>query len=144
MRTLPFGLIVAGLIGCGKSGPATTDTRSSSIPTLDARVEFLQRYVAFRRGYEELEFHIEYHNNSGGLPGPSDWDVRVVARVPAGELNSWVPTGIAPANTADTTWLERVPGAINSTEITEWYVEPNRVTGIDRKRAIVAHRIWTN
>ncbi|MBP3959131.1 hypothetical protein J8F10_28130 [Gemmata sp. G18] len=68
----------------------------------------------------------------------------MLARVPPREFDGWVPAGIAPVNAADTTWLESVPVTIDSAGITEWYLEPDRVIGIDRKRVVVAYRSWAH
>jgi hypothetical protein len=105
-------LTTLGLVGCGgPSGPASTDTSSDFLPSLERRVEFLERYVTFRRGYRDLGFLIAYQNNGGGMaPGPSEWDVRLVAAVPPAELAAWAPPGLAASPSADTQWLAGVPG----------------------------------
>ena len=92
-------LLMSALVGCGgPTGPASTNTTSDALPSLAQRVEFLERYVTFRRQYQELGFHIVYHNNGGGgVPGPSDWDIRVVAVVPPEQLPQWLPPDGAPA-----------------------------------------------
>lgn len=146
MRAWPMILLTAVLVGCtGPTGPASTDTSSDSLPSLGERVEFLQRYVTFRRGYVDLGFQIVCHNNNGGMvPGPSDWDIRLVATVPPAELDDWVPAGEASLPTADTQWLAGVPGAESAAGIVEWYTSPGRVVGIDRQRSVVAYRLWAN
>jgi hypothetical protein len=145
MRVGAALFLMIAVAGCGgPSGPASTDTSSASLPTLAERVDFLQRYVTFRRDYRELDFRVVYHNNGGGLvPGPSDWDIRVVAVVPPAELASWVPAGATAMATADVTWLADVPGAERAAGITEWYVEPGSVVGVDRAASAVAYRRWT-
>lgn len=144
MRAGSAWLLTAVLAGCGGStGPASTDTSSDAVPSLEARIEFLQRYVTFRRGYTDLGFRVVYHNNGGLVPGPSDWDIRVVAAVPPAELADWVPAGAAATPSADTRWLVGVPGAERATGITEWYVGPGSVVGIDREGSVVAYRRWT-
>jgi hypothetical protein len=139
-------VMVSCELGCQSqtTGPATTDTSSSSLTTLSEKIEFLERYVTFRRSYQSLEFHINYHNNGGGLvPGPSDWDIRLIAQVPAAELPQWIPPGIASSNSSDQQWLSIVPTANQANSITEWYIGPGTVVGIDRWRAIVVYRRWT-
>lgn len=138
-------LLTAALVGCtGPSGPASTDTSSDSLPSSEQRVEFLQRYVAFRRRYTDLGFHVVYHNNGSGMaPGPSDWDIRLVALVPPEEIAEWAPTGVAAMPSTDTQWLVGVPGAARAAGIREWYRGPGLVVGIDRERSVVAYRRWT-
>ena len=138
-------LLTAALVGCGRpTGPASTDTSSDALPSLEQRVEFLQRYVTFRRGYRDLDFHVRYHNNSGGrVPGPSEWDIRLVATVPPAEIAEWVPTGVTPTPSADTQWLVGVPGAERAAGIREWYTGPGLVVGVDRDHSVVAYRRWT-
>jgi hypothetical protein len=137
-------LLTAALVGCsGQTRPASTDTSSDSLPSLEARVEFLQRYVTFRRGYNDLSFRVAYQNNGGGMvPGPSEWDIRLVAAVPPAELAEWVPAGVAAIPSTDTQWLVGVPGAERAAGIAEWYTGPGLVVGIDRKQSVVAYRRW--
>ena len=123
MRQALVLLTALAVAGCGgSSGPPTIDTTSDALPSLERRVEFLERYVTFRRGYTDLGFHISYQNNGGGMvPGPSDWDIRLVAAVPPAELASWVPPGLTPTPSADTQWLAGVPGDGRAAGIGEWY-----------------------
>lgn len=136
-------LMLTGLaIGCSGSGPGSTNMVSSSLPTLESRVEFLERYVTFRRTYRELEFHIFVVDNSSGLPAPSDYDLRLIARVPPEELPQWIPAGVQPLESADTDWLSSVPRLEKAVGITEWYSDPRRMIGINRKEGVVAYRVW--
>ncbi|HEY1187071.1 MAG TPA: hypothetical protein VGE74_05405 [Gemmata sp.] len=144
MRQALVLLTTLALVGCsGTTGPASTDTSSDALPSLERRVEFLERYVTFRRGYTDLGFRVAYQNNGGGLvPGPSEWDIRLVAAVPSAELAAWVPPGVAATPSADTQWLAGVPGAGRAAGIREWYTGPGLVVGIDRERSVVAYRRW--
>ena len=74
MRAVLALLTMTALVGCGgPTGPASTDTSSDALPSLERRVEFIERYVTFRRGYSDLGFHVAYLNNGSGLvPGPSE------------------------------------------------------------------------
>jgi hypothetical protein len=143
-------LALAPLPGCdrGATGPANTRTTSATLGTLAERTRFLERYVTFRRTYETLDFDVMFQDNGGGggVPGPSDWDVRLVATVPTAELNAWVPTGATTPTTApsaaDQDWLKSVPTALDLGGVTEWYVDGRRVVGIDRGRRIVVYRNW--
>jgi hypothetical protein len=133
------------LPGCGRSGPASTETDSTSFATLQSKIDFLHNHVSFRRNYLSLEFSIFYRDGSaGGLPSPSDWDIRLIAQVPPEELGQWVPPGGQPVATVDTGWLTIVPGSEKAAGIKEWYLEPRRVIGIDRNQGVVAYRIWAD
>ena len=129
------------LTGCEPSGPPTTSTSSSEFGTIEERIGFLNRYVTFQRTYESLDFDIMYQNNAGGLvPGPSDWDIRLVAKVPAAELQAWVPAGVHPSIASDATWLGTVPTPLDLSGINEWYVDNGRTIGIDPDKRIVVYR----
>lgn len=133
--------LVVLLAGCGKSGPDSTNSTSAGLPTLKERIDFLQRYVKFRRTYESLDYAIQYANNSGGMvPGPSEWDIRLVAIVPAAELAAWVPAG-APVPNVDADWLRSVPTSLDISGVREWYVSGLQVVGVDRTKRIVVYRI---
>ena len=137
-------ILLAALVfvGCKPSGPATTKTTSSNFTTIAERAKFLHEYVTFRRTYETLDFDIMYQNNGGGMvPGPSDWDVRLVAIVPAQELQAWVPAGIAVQPAPNTDWLKSVPTALDLSGVSEWYVDGKRVVGLDRAKRIVVYRL---
>ena len=130
------------LAGCGKSGPATTDTTSASIPALKDRVEFLQQYVTFRRTYDSLDFAIQYRNNNGGMvPGPSDCDIRLVAIVPAAEISDWIPAE-APVPKPDTAWLKSVPTSLDLSGVDEWYVDGSKTVGLNRAKRIVVYWLF--
>lgn len=139
---VPLALLSIAPVGCDSSGPTTTKTTSAALPTVAERVAFVQRYVTFRRTYETLDFDVAYQDNSGGLvPGPSDWDVRIVATVPAAELSAWVPTGTSLGpSPQDLGWLRSVPTPLDLSGVNEWYVVGGRSVGLDRGRRIVAYR----
>ncbi len=148
--------------GCGPSGPASTDTLSSALPDLDARVEFLERYVQFRRAYEVLDFSIRFRGSEGGfldVPGPSEWDIRLVAKVPAAEIDDWVPAGVAAGPPPDFSdwvaagpgtapgtpldWRDAVPATLPLAGVDEWYDGGGRIVGLDRDERVVVYRLFT-
>ena len=129
------------LAGCKPSGPATTHTQSSAFATVAERTRFLNQYVTFRRTYETLDFDILYQNNSGMTPGPSDWDIRLVATAPASELQAWIPANVNASKPPDTAWLKTVPTTPDLSGVTEWYVDGKRIIGVDRTRRIVVYRL---
>jgi hypothetical protein len=127
--------------GCGQSGPPSTKTSSSGFATLAERAKFLREYVSFRRSYQTLDFDILYQNNGGGLvPGPSDWDVRLVATVPAAELPDWIQAGVKTSAAPDLAWLTSVPTTLDLSGVSVWYVDGKRIVGLDRIRSIVVYR----
>jgi len=140
-----MGVFLVGLLGCGNvPGPKSTDISSDSIPTLSDRITYLNEYVAFRRSYQALDFHIRFRNGGDGMiPSPSEWDIRIVAVVPPEELTKWIPLGVTATPTAERQWLESVPHADRAVGIREWYVSNNKVVGVDRESSVVAYRLWT-
>jgi hypothetical protein len=132
------------LVGCGTKGPDSTQTDSTHFATLPEKVAFLEQYVPFQRHYESLGFSIFYQNNSGGMvPGPSYWDIRLTAVVPAEELDKWIPEEAEPFS-GPTDWLDTIPGTIDCTMIDEWYRAGSRTIGLDRRRQIVAYQDHVN
>lgn len=86
------------------SADLSTDTRSSDLATEGEQIDFLGRYVVLKSAVSETEFHIVYHDNSGGVVGgPSDWDIRAVMRVE--DVGVWVD-GKTEVETADFSWAE--------------------------------------
>jgi len=141
-RTCVLLTVMLLLSDCGSNGPITTRTVSAGFPSLQAKIDFLNQYVTFRRTYETLDFSIQYINGGNGtVPGPSTWDIRLVATVPESELKGWLLSG-PPVTAPDTGWLKVVQSSINLSGLSEWYVEKGRVVGIDRKCRIVAYRAW--
>ncbi|HMN42881.1 MAG TPA: hypothetical protein PKE29_18725 [Phycisphaerales bacterium] len=138
-------LVMVWMSGCKPSGPTSTKTTSSGMATISQRVNFLHEYVTFRRTYETLDFDIAYHNNGGGMvPGPSDWDLRLVATVPADEMPAWIPPGVSQTSAPDVAWLKSVPTALDLSGVSEWYVDGNRLVGLDRGNRIVVYRFSTH
>ena len=130
------------LVGCKPSGPATTKATSAAYATVAERTKFLNDYVTFRRTYETLDFDIMYQNNGGGtVPGPSDWDVRLIATVPASELQAWIPAGVNASAAPDIAWLKSVPTTLDLSGVSEWYVDGKRIVGIDRAKRVVVYRL---
>jgi hypothetical protein len=139
-RTLLLALLF--ITSCDKTGPTATRTTSNQFPTLKEKTDFLQRYVTFRRTYETFDFDITYHDNGGGMvPGPSDWDVRLVAIVPASELPTWIPAGLT-SSPQDRDWLKSIPTSLDLSGLNEWYGDTHRIIGIDREHHMIAYRNW--
>ncbi len=67
----------------------TTNTYSSQFSNDAEKIAFLKRYLILHSAIESTEFHIVYHDNSSGIPGPSDWDMRIVLKVAPRNLVLW-------------------------------------------------------
>jgi hypothetical protein len=68
--------------GQAAGGTLTTDTDSRTLPDRQQRLGFLARYLRSKSPITDAEFIIHYRDNSsGGVPGPSDWDIRAALQV---------------------------------------------------------------
>lgn len=139
-----FVLLAATLLmaGCGwpTSGPPSTQTSSSQFATHAEKVAFLEKYETSGRTYVNLDYQISYYNNSGGgVPGPSDWDIRIVAQVPAAELKLWT-SGLKPAAAVSTNWLADVSTEIDHSGVSKWFQAGSVAVGVDEEKAIVVYR----
>jgi hypothetical protein len=84
----------------GPSRDLTTDTDSASIPTASERVAFIRRYVKTRGPVTDADFHVVFHDNSHGIPGPSDWSIGAVLRVDPRDRDAWL-VDAAPTTAAE-------------------------------------------
>lgn len=137
-------ILLAAFLAARPRGPRTVDTTSAQFATLQQKIDFLNQYVSFRHTYHELDFAVYFVDNGGGMvPGPSEWDIRLVAIVPEETLNDWVPDGAAPlAGPPDRKWLDRVPTSQDLSGIDHWYDDSGRTVGIDRQQHLVACRYY--
>jgi hypothetical protein len=136
-------LIGAAFAGCSNtpSGPASVTETSARRSELAGRVRFIENYVTFRRKYEKLEYDVMYQNNGGGMvPGPSEWDVRLIAVVPPADVDGWIPKDVQKDDGLAPQWLRDMPGSIKKDEVTQWYRKAGIEVGIDRAHSIVAYR----
>ena len=138
----PFALLFAllftlPLAGCGKG--KTTDTVSSKFTTLAEKQEFLERYVKFRRSYDDLHFALSYiDGGSGMVPGPTEWNVRVFAVVPAGEIDQWID-GLSVVSDPELDWISDIPKAPTDLSRYKWYEGDRVIVGIDRESRTVLY-----
>ena len=134
------------------AGPPTTDTTSREIAALEDRRAFLDEYLG-PMPYADLEdgtppdsalsFSVVYrNNNSGFVPGPSDWTMQVLARVPPDSFGVW-RRDLAPADSLDTSWLETLRPGPRVDGLGEWFGGPFRMVGLDREHGVVAYRAST-
>ncbi|NJM99799.1 MAG: hypothetical protein HC800_24075 [Phormidesmis sp. RL_2_1] len=136
---LLIAITVAGCSGRPPRPPSVTETSAARAELAD-RVRFIENYVTFRRKYVKLDYDVMYQNNGGGMiPGPSDWDIRLIAEVPPAEIDDWVPAGAEKIAVSEPEWLRELPGSIKRDGITEWYRKSGTIVAIDRTRSIVAY-----
>lgn len=128
---VPFVLaLVLCLASCDKG--KTTETVSSTFPTLALKQQFLERYVNFRRSYEDLDFHISFiDGESGMVAGPTEWNLRVLAKVPADEIDQWIQ-GLAVSKHPELDWVKDIPNAPAELSGFEWYQDDKRTVGTNR------------
>ena len=137
-------LLGAVLAGCDEKGGKTTDTDSAGFTTLAEKKAFLEQYVTFRRNYEELDFDISFIDGGDGrVPGPTEWDVRVRAKVPSTDLADWV-SGMTMTNSADKDWVSSIPHAPIELDAFQWYDGDGRLVGISPDERIVLYRNLSN
>ena len=93
-------ILIPFLAGCSLNTPysssvrgeddRTTDTWSYSFVEREEKLDFLSKYITIFSEIQGAEYHIVYHDNSGGLiPGPSDWDIRVALKVAPEDIAKW-------------------------------------------------------
>ena len=132
--------IIVLTIGCSNAGPPSTETTSEKFDSLLNKISFLEQYVTFNRQYENLDFIIFYQNNSNGfLPGPSDWDVQIIAQIPNDTINAWI-SNAKTIKTDDTDWVLKIPTNINRSGFSEWYQKEKALIGVNRTQSIIVYR----
>ena len=129
-----------GLSSCGQTGPSTTSTKSIEFKTIEEKVEFLEKYVAFDRSYYSLDFDIFYRNGGNGLlPSPSEWDIKIVAVVPKDELEHWT-AGLSPVQPFDIDWIKNIVAPINYTGFSQWYRKGGIEVVVDEQNSVIVYR----
>ena len=95
------------------------------------------------RSYEDLDFQVYFRDGGdGGFPSPTEWDIRLVATVPANEIDDWI-ADLPIAKEAETDWVSAIANAPADLKVFEWHLDKNRTVGIDRARRIVLYRNQT-
>ena len=73
-----------------KESSLSTDTWSSAFRSVEEKLLFLAKYMEMPSEVQDAEYHIVYHDNSGGMiPGPSDWDIRVALVIEPDNIYLW-------------------------------------------------------
>ena len=140
-------LFIVVLCGCSltaPSAPPSVNETSAARPQLSDRVKFIENYVTFRRSYDQLEYEIIYHNNAGSMvPGPSDWDIKILAIVPAKEIDDWIPADATRFDEPPPQWVKKLSGNIPVNGLTQWYRIGSLEIGVDRAQSTIAYRNTT-
>jgi len=143
MKYLPLtvtSLILLLITGCGSSPSRTTDTRSTAFTTLPEKQAFLEQYVTFRRTYQSLDFQVQFTDGgTGAIPSPSEWDIRILAEVPAEELDSWTD-GLSSEETIPTEWVNAIPNSPENLEGFRWFKGSGKTVGLHPESGTVLYR----
>lgn len=130
-------MLTLNLVSCGKG--KTTNTASTAFSTVAEKQQFLERYVKFRRSYEDLHFRLSFiDGDSGMVAGPSEWNIRLVATVPANEIDQWID-GLGAAKLPDLDWVPEIPNAPTDLIDFKWYQDDKRIVGVNRVNRIVLY-----
>ncbi len=87
----------------------TTDTFSSQFTSKEEKIEFLRKYFILNSDILDTEYHILYQDNSGFLPGPSDWDIKAAVKVREEDINFWLEGYIeADTNSVKLRWWDEL------------------------------------
>ena len=141
MSRIVLVAVLLFVAGCtGNSGPPTTSETSAARPELADRVNFIEQYVKFRRKYDQLEYDVYFRNGGSFPPAPSEWDIRIVARVDPRDLDQWAIAGSRNLEMETPDWVGTTAGQLKVGAISEWYADGGRTVGIDRDHGIVAYR----
>jgi hypothetical protein len=95
------------------SGPTTstfslsTDTHSSQFITQEEAIVFLEPYIKLTTKPLDLAYHIVYHDNSQGIPGPSDWDMKLAVKVLPEDIDKWLE-GASVTEPFDMSWVSEL------------------------------------
>jgi hypothetical protein len=138
----PFALLtlvlMLNLSSCGKG--KTTNTASTAFSTVAEKQEFLERYVKFRRSYEDIHFRISFIDGENGMvPGPTEWNIRLIATVPADEIDQWID-GLGEVKVPDLEWIPDIPNAPTNLSDFKWYQDDKRTVGVSRASRTVLYR----
>ncbi len=158
MFTVMAGLATFFLVACDEqsssragpdSMPASTQTNSHAFKDLKSKQEFLERYVRFRRHYQKLYFDISFYNNSANgrvisVPGPNDWSITIIAKVPKSELKLWTENLKKGPSLNVEKWAKELNSNINITNLNEWYQSDYVSLGIDRSASIIFYSNSSN
>jgi hypothetical protein len=79
---------IVGLTGCNSPDDISTDTVSTIFKSNPEKINFMEKYYSPKFPYEDVEYHIIYHDNGAdrGVPGPSDWTMYFAFKLDTTEI----------------------------------------------------------
>ncbi|MBA3945339.1 MAG: hypothetical protein H0X37_12335 [Herpetosiphonaceae bacterium] len=144
-------LCAATLISCStgrRTLSKTTDTQSSTFSSDADKIAFVEHYCTLASPLITTEFHIVYHDNeSGRVPGPSDWDMQVLMLVRPQDAPRWTNGMLhVPAQHIDLAWgyvlLPPDPRwMITSQPVV--YERSGVIVAVFEREGIIFKRVWT-
>lgn len=144
-------LITLSLMGCSSLGQAvpskTTDTRSTSFATESEKIAFLKQYLTMPSAVKQTEFHVVYHDNSGGfVAGPSEWDIQAAIRIAPDDIVHWTDgMQLVESSTVDLAWAHTLvqQGGWNVNSDPVVYERSGSMVAVYESDGVVAKRVWT-
>lgn len=141
-----FAVLLAccAFLACSADKDLTTDTRSSQFADRSEKLAFLARYLKRAPGPVDAEYAIWYHDNGrGGVPGPSDYDIRIIVRVVPDSLDGWTE-GLTqePWTGTDRAWKDLMVDTVawRIVSAAKLYRGPSKVLLVHRDEGVVLAR----
>lgn len=146
-RMIAFFLTGSVLVACSTGKDLTTDTRSVQFSNRTEKLAFLARYLKRAPGLLDAEYAIWYQDNGdGGVPGPSDYDIRVLARVIPDSLDAWTE-GLSrePWTGSNLAWKDLMVDTVvwRIASAAQLYRGPSKVLLVHRDEGVVLARYST-
>ena len=136
------------LVACSTGEDLTTNTRSAQFTDRSEKVAFLTRYLKRAPGLLDAEYAIWYQDNGhGGVPGPSDYDMRIIARVAPDSLDVWTEgLSLEPRTGTNFAWKDLMSDTVawRITSFAQRYQGVGEVVLVYREEGIVLARYSNN
>lgn len=126
----------------------TTHTNSSVFRSKDEKFSFLKKYYVVISDVEDVEYIIDYYDNSSGFPpGPSDSYIRVALKINPQDIGKWLKGyEEIPAEEMGKGWLNDLPNTKewNISSTPKYYKQNNSMMVIYQSEGIIFERIETH